>query len=152
MRKLLFAAVAALLVLSFAGRSPAYETDFDDLQRFDRNLPSWKFGRGVSNIVGGPAELFTSVTNNALEGAYYGAYDEGVQGAVAGSFNGFVAGIFPGFVNALRRMTTGGLEMLTFWKPEYGPTLDPTWQTRCRAWPDQDFFNPEPFWYWGPDR
>jgi hypothetical protein len=49
-------------------------------------------------------------------------------------------------------MTTGAVEMLTFWKPEYGPTIDPTYGTRCKAWGEGDYFSPEPFWYTGPWR
>jgi len=151
MKKLSTIAIV-FLVLATAASSFAYETDFDDLRRFDRNLPGWKFGRGVVNILSGPSELFASMTNNAIEGNYYGAYDEGIHGAAAGALNGAIAGIFPGVSNMVRRMTTGVLEVLTFWKPEYGPTIDPTWGTRCRAWGDQDYFDPNPFWYTGPSR
>jgi putative exosortase-associated protein (TIGR04073 family) len=148
-----FSATAIIiLVVAMSASCFAYETDFDDLRRFDRNLPQWKLGRGFVNILNGPGELFTSITNNAIEGNYYGAYDEGIQGAAGGALNGAIAGVIPGVYNMMRRMTTGALEILTFWKPEYGPTMDPTWATRCRAWGEQDFYDPHPFWYTGPDR
>lgn len=152
MRKIVTMAMVAALTVGIGSWCLAYETDFDDLRRFDRNLPAWKFGRGVTNILSGPAELFSNVTNNAIEGMYWGAYDEGLQGAMAGSFNGMIAGSFSGVYKMVRRMTTGALEMITFWKPEYGPTIDPTYGTRCRAFPANDYFDPDPFWYYGPPR
>lgn len=152
MKKFSAIAIIALVMATMAATSFAYETDFDDLRRFDRNLPSWKLGRGFVNILNGPSELFAAMTNNAIDGNYYGAYDEGIMGAMSGGLNGAIAGVLPGVYNMVRRMTTGTLEILTFWKPEYGPTVDPTWATRCRAWPEQDYFDPNPFWYSGPPR
>lgn len=152
MKKIVTIAMIALLVVGMGSWCLAYETDFDDLRRFDRNLPAWKFGRGITNIISAPAELFANMTNGAIQGQYWGAYDEGIQGSMAGSFNGFIAGIFPGIYKTVRRATTGALEVLTFWKPEYGPTIDPTYGTRCLAWPGQDYFDPDPFWYYGPPR
>ncbi len=87
------------------------------------------------------------MTNNAIKGAYKGAYDGGFQGYVAGGTNGLIAGIVPGLVYGFRRMTTGALEILTFWKPEYGPTMDPEYGTRNLAFGNQDYFRSEPFWY-----
>ncbi|HMK34366.1 MAG TPA: hypothetical protein VK463_04810 [Desulfomonilaceae bacterium] len=142
----------AILLAATASLCFAFETDFDDLQRFDRTLPGWKLGRGVVNILGAPQELFANMTNNAINGNYYGAYDEGMYGSWAGAMNGYIAGMFPGVGRMLKRATTGMLEIATFWKPEYGPTMDPTYGTRCRAFGDEDYFNPNPFWYWGPSR
>jgi hypothetical protein len=147
MSKTLAALIGLILVVGIGSSSWAFETDFDDLQRFDRNLPGWKFGRGIVNMISAPDELFTAMTNNAIKGAYYGAYDGGVKGYLGGSTNGMIAGIFPGTTRMLRRFTLGVLEILTFWKPEYGPTMDPQWGTRCLAWPAVDYFNPDPFWY-----
>jgi len=152
MKKIVTVAMVATLTLGIGSWCLAYETDFDDLRRFDRNLPAWKLGRGLTNIIGAPAEVFSNMTNDAIEGAYWGAYDEGFHGAVAGSFNGMIAGSFSGLYKMVRRMTTGALEMITFWKPEYGPTVDPTYNTRCRAFGSQDYFDPDPFWYYGPPR
>ena len=146
------AAITVALVVGIGCGSFAYETDFDDLERFDRNLRGWKIGRGFVNILLGPYELFTNMTNNAIKGAYYGAYDGSLPGYVAGATNGYIAGIGPGMYKGLRRMTTGALEILTFWKPEYGPTVDPQWGTRDLTWPEQDYFDPDPFWYNGPER
>lgn len=64
--------------------------------------------------------------------------------------NGYIAGFSIGVVKGVKRMTTGAVEVLTFWKPEYGPTIDPTYGTRCKAFGDTDYFDPEPFWYRGP--
>lgn len=152
MKKIATIAMAVLVTLGIASWCLAYETDFDDLRRFDRSLPAWKFGRGIVNILGGPAEVFSNITNNAIDGAYNGAYDEGLQGAMSGSLNGAIAGTSSGLYKMVRRMTTGALEMITFWKPEYGPTLDPVYGTRCRAFPPQDYYDPDPWWYWGPPR
>lgn len=128
------------------------ETSFDDLQKFDRSLPAWKFGRGIVNILCGPHELFASMTNNAINGAYYGAYQGSFPGYVAGSINGFIGGAGPGLVKMVRRMSTGCLEVLTFWKCEYGPTLDPIYGTPSKVFGAEDFFDKEPFWYGGPAR
>jgi len=143
-------AVAAILVVVIGGTACAFETDFDDLKEFDRSLPAWKFGRGVVNILSGPHELFTHMTNAAIDGGYYGAYDGGLQGYIAGSTNGLIAGSWTGTVAMAKRMTRGLLEIVTFWKPEYGPTLEPEYGTRCQA--DPYYFDPNPFWYVGPDR
>jgi len=152
MKSLLKTTVAAILVLVMTGWAFAYETDFDDLHRYTQNLPGWKLGRGITNILSGPHELFAAMTNDAIKGAYWGAYDGGFQGYIAGSTNGFIAGSLSGTFKALKRMTLGGLEILTFWKPEYGPTMDPEYGTRCRAFTDNDYFDPDPFWYTGPPR
>lgn len=147
---------AAFMTLAFTvcigGWCFAFETDFDDLNRFDRNLPGWKLGRGITNILFAPNELFAHTTNNAIKGAYAGAYDGGLHGYMAGSLNGFLAGIGPGMIGMVRRITTGALEIATFWKPEYGPTLDPQWGTRCLAGGPLDLFDPDPYWYNGPWR
>ncbi|MBI4966135.1 MAG: hypothetical protein HY913_22840 [Desulfomonile tiedjei] len=152
MKRIVTLAMALALTAAMGSWCLAYETDFDDLRRFDRNLPGWKLGRGIVNILGAPNELFSNITNGAIDGMYWGAYDEGFQGAVGGSLNGMIAGTFPGLSKMVRRMTTGALEVLTFWKPEYGPTVDPTYGTRCRAFPTSDYFDPDPYWYWGPPR
>jgi putative exosortase-associated protein (TIGR04073 family) len=152
MMKHIHIAIIVLAMVSFGSMCLAYETDFDDLKRFDRNLPAWKLGRGFVNILSLPEEIFANMTNNAINGSYNGAYSEGLHGSVAGALNGYIAGIIPGVCKGVRRMTTGMLEILTFWKPEYGPTIDPQYGTRCKAFGEQDYFNPQPFWYWGPDR
>lgn len=150
MKRLFATAATLVLVMGMACWSFGFETDFDDLRRFDRNLPGWKLGRGVTNILAAPHEFFAHTTNNAINGAYTGAYYDGLQGYLAGSLNGFIAGIGPGIYSGLRRMSLGALEILTFWKPEYGPTMDPTYGTRNRAFGAQDYFNPNSFWYNGP--
>ncbi len=148
MKQVFTAAIALILVVGIGCCTFAYETDFDDLRRFDRNLPGWKLGRGITNMMSGPHELFTHVTNSAIKGAYYGAYDGGFHGHLSGSINGFIAGTRTGILSGLRRMTLGALEVLTFWKPEYGPTMDPTYGSRALAWGQQDYFDPgTPFWY-----
>ncbi len=147
MKTTVSAIIVLFLALGIGSHCLAYETDFTDIQEFDRSLPFWKFGRGVTNILSGPHELLTHMTNNAIKGAYKGAYDGGLQGYVAGGTNGFIAGIVPGLVYGFRRMTTGALEILTFWKPEYGPTMDPEYGTRNLAFGTQDYFQSEPFWY-----
>jgi putative exosortase-associated protein (TIGR04073 family) len=152
MRALLTAFTALVLVVTIGGWSQAFETDFDDLHHFDRDLPAWKFGRGVVNVLSGPRELLTHITNNSIKGAYEGAYQGSLGGYLAGSTNGAIAGFFPGIYHAARRMTVGVLEILTFWKPEYGPTMDPEWGTRNMAWPEWDYFVPDPYWYNGPPR
>jgi len=146
--------LGATIILAFVHVSVAlaYETDFDDLRKFDRSLPAWKFGRGVVNIMAGPYELLTTMTNAMINGQYNGSYDNGLWGSMAGSMNGFIAGTFTGSHRAVQRMTRGCLEILTFWKPEYGPTLDPEYGTRNRAFTDNDYFDPNPFWYYGPPR
>lgn len=152
MKKLLIISTALLLTLAMASVSAAFETDFDDLHKFDRSLPAWKFGRGVTNILTAPYELIANTTNEAIAGSYEGAYDGGLQGSLAGGFNGFIAGTFSGTWKGLRRLTTGALEMITFWKPEYGPTIEPEWGTRNAAFGSIDYFNADPYWYWGPTR
>jgi putative exosortase-associated protein (TIGR04073 family) len=150
MKKFVILATAAILVVSISCLSFAYETDFDDLHRFDRNLPAWKLGRGIVNVLGAPQELLACMTNNAIDGERWGAYDEGMFGSLAGALNGHLAGIFPGVTRMLKRAGTGLLEIATFWKPEYGPTMEPTYGTRCYAWGYQDYFSAHPFWYMGP--
>ncbi len=152
MKTLFKAALCLYMVACMAGWSVALETDFDDIRQFDRNLPMWKLGRGFSNFISGPHEFFAHITNESIKGGYAGAYEGGLQGYLAGSTNGAVAGTLPGIYHALKRMTTGLLEVLTFWKPEYGPTIDPHWGTRALCFGDQDYFDPDPFWYVGPDR
>lgn len=150
MRKFMTLTLAIVLVLGIGCWAFAYETDFDDLTRFDKDLPWWKFGRGVVNILSFPHELLTNMTNNAIEGARTGAYYDGLYGYMAGSFNGFVAGIVPGMTSGVRRMTTGALEILTFWKPEYGPTIDPLYGTHNKSFGAGDYYNENNFWYYGP--
>jgi hypothetical protein len=152
MKKSCFATVVVILLVSMVSWAIAFETDFDDLRAYDRSLPGWKLGRGLGNIISGPQEIFANATNGAIEGQYAGAYSEGLNGAMFGAANGFVAGFGVGVCKALRRTTLGFLEVLTFWKPEYGPTMDPQYGTRCKAWGTQDYFDPDPFWYWGPER
>lgn len=152
MRRFAILALTTLLLVSLAGWSCAQETDFDDLRRHDRNLPGWKLGRGLTNLVSGPHELLTNMINGAIKGAYWGSYSEGVHGYLAGSANGIVGGFFPGVKKAMRRTTLGALEILTFWKPEYGPTMDPEYGTRGKQWGMQDYFDPDPWWYNGPAR
>ncbi|MFH0824161.1 MAG: hypothetical protein V2B18_15525 [Pseudomonadota bacterium] len=152
MKKIATLTLALTMAIGLAGWSAAQETDFDDLYAFDRSLPGWKFGRGVVNLLSGPYELLTNMTNEAIKGAYKGAYSEGLHGYVAGSTNGMIAGMGSGLYYGMKRMTTGALEILTFWKPEYGPTMDPEYGTRARAFGHQDYFDPDPFWYNGPAR
>jgi len=152
MKKLLIIKTALILALAMASFSAAFETDFDDLHKFDRSLPAWKFGRGVTNILTAPYEFWVNMSNEAIAGSYEGAYDGGLEGSLAGGLNGFIAGTFSGTWKGLRRMTTGALEMLTFWKPEYGPTVEPEWGTRNMAFGSMDYFQPDPYWYWGPAR
>lgn len=152
MKKLLTTAIAVILVMGMGCWAFAYETDFDDLQRFDRSLPAWKLGRGFVNLLTAPQELVSNITNNAINGAYQGAYDGGLHGYMAGSLNGFIAGSIVGMQKMAKRATTGCLEILTFWKPEYGPTMEPQYGTRDRSFTDLDYFNPDPFWYVGPPR
>ena len=152
MRKTSTMVLAVVLVMGVGSWSIAYETDFDDLQQFDRSLRWWKLGRGVVNILTAPAEVVTNMNNYAINGAYNGSYECGLQGYFAGATNGFIAGSVVGFGRSLKRATTGALEVLTFWKPEYGPTMEPIYGTRARAFTDNDYFNPSPFWYLGPPR
>jgi putative exosortase-associated protein (TIGR04073 family) len=150
MRK--FIPILAMLMCFGTNACIAFETDFDDLKRFDRSLPFWKLGRGVVNVLGGPQELLATMTNNAIKGSYYGSYDEGLYGSMAGSVNGYIGGFFPGLARAVKRMTTGALEIATFWKPEYGPTMDPTYGTRCMAFGERDYYDPSPYWNCGPPK
>jgi putative exosortase-associated protein (TIGR04073 family) len=152
MRKFLTIVSTCLLVCGAASWSPAFETDFDDLRRFDNNLPGWKLGRGIVNMFGLPHEMVTHVTNNAIKGAYAGSYEGGFFGYLAGSANGIIAGFFPGVYYGVRRMTTGAVEVLTFWRPEYGPTIDPQYGSRNLAFTERDYFNENPYWYTGPPR
>ena len=92
MKNLSIALLAAIFVLGTVCFSFAYETDFDDLRRFDRTLPAWKLGRGVVNVLSAPYEMIATMTNASVDGAYYGAYDGGLQGYLAGSTNGLIAG------------------------------------------------------------
>ena len=115
-------------------------------------MPFWKLGRGVVNLLSLPHELLTNMANESIKGGRQGAYEGAWPGYMAGSFNGALAGIAIGIKKGFQRMTRGGLEIITFWKPEYGPTLDPTWGTRSMQFGQQDFFDPEPFWDYGPSR
>jgi hypothetical protein len=152
MKKLVTTAMAAVLVLGVACWCFGYETDFDDLRQFDRSLPCWKLGRGVVNILSAPRELYINMLDNAMKGADNGAYYGGLHGYVMGSLNGFIAGIGPGLACSMKRLTTGALEILTFWKPEYGPTIDPQYGTHNRSFGDRDYYNPNNFWYYDPDQ
>lgn len=150
MKRFLLTVFVVILVMGMGCFAFAFETDFDDLKRYDRSLPAWKFGRGVVNFISAPVDIIATATNSAIDGAYYGAYDGALQGYIAGSTNGLIAGSITGTYKAAKRATTGLLEILTFWKPEYGPTVDPLYGTRNRA--DGHFFDPLPFWYVGPPR
>jgi putative exosortase-associated protein (TIGR04073 family) len=152
MRQIVIAVSTLCLILTMTCLSFAFETDFDDLYRFDRSLPSWKLGRGIVNMVGAPQELFSTMTNSAIKGNFNGAYEEGFYGSWAGALNGYIAGIIPGVTRTIQRFTTGMMEVATFWKPEYGPTMEPVHGTRCRAFGESDYFSSDPFWYWGPLR
>jgi len=152
MKPFVTVAVALAFLVGMASLSFAFETDFQDLNSFDKRLPAWKFGRGITNILGAPNEFFTAIANNSIKGAYEGAYAEGLPGYLGGSLNGAIAGTIEGIGKTLKRMTTGALEVLTFWKPEFGPTMDPTYSTRALNWGAQDYFDPSPFWYNGPPR
>jgi hypothetical protein len=152
MKRFLISAVAIVLVLGMGCWSFAYETDFDDLNAFDRSLPAWKLGRGIVNMISGPHEVAAHIANAAIDGGYNGAYESGWWGHIAGSVNGIIAGTITGVVAAAKRTTLGFVEVGTFWKPEYGSTIDPEYGTRCRAFGDQDYFDPNPFWYTGPPR
>jgi hypothetical protein len=150
MKKPLIAAV--ILIMLTAHWAVAWETDFDDLRKFDRSLPMWKLGRGFTNLIGFPQELMANMVNSAIDGQYNGAYSEGFWGSMMGAVNGYIAGAARGTYLGLKRTTVGALEILTFWKPEYGPTMDPEYGTRNRAFGDQDYFDPNPYWYGGPPR
>ena len=150
MKQLRVAVLAVILVMGTGYVALAFETDFDDLRRYDRSLPAWKLGRGVVNLLSAPVDLIAEMTNSAIDGSYYGAYDGGLQGYLAGSTNGIIAGSITGTFKAAKRATTGLLEMFTFWKPEYGPTVEPLYGTRNRA--DGHFFDKDPFWYIGPEQ
>jgi len=150
MKKRLIAAV--ILIILTASWAVAWETDFDDLRKFDRTLPGWKLGRGFCNLLAFPYELFINMSNFAIDGQYNGAYDNGLWGSLMGPLNGAIAGAGHGTYLGMKRMTLGALEILTFWKPEYGPTMDPEYGTRNRAFGDQDYFDPNPYWYTGPRR
>ncbi len=151
MKRILTATIAVALMLVITCLSFAYETDFDDLKRFDRSLPAWKLGRGVVNIISAPYELWVNVTNSMIDGAYVGAYDGALQGYLAGTGNGFIAGATTGVYLGVRRLTVGAMEILTFWKPEFGPTIEPLYATRDKSFAGpQDYFSPEPWWFNGP--
>jgi len=153
MKRTLTAIAVVILTLVITCLSFAYETDFDDLKRFDRSLPAWKLGRGVVNILSGPYELCVNIGNGMIDGAYVGAYDGAFQGYLAGAGNGFIAGTLSGAYLGARRLTVGALEILTFWKPEFGPTIEPLYGTRDKAMAGpQDYFDPDPWWYNGPMR
>lgn len=150
MKALVTIGLAFVLVVSVAGMACAYETDFDDLYRTDRHLPSWKLGRGVMNLIALPHELFNHMINYSIVGAREGAADGALQGYWAGAINGYISGFFPGLYAGLKRMTTGALEILTFWKPEYGPTIEPIYGSRSKTFGPQDY-GENSFWYFGPD-
>lgn len=150
MKKLLALVTALVLILGIGSISLAYESDFDDIHQADRNLAFWKLGRGVMNVFALPHELLTNMTNEAIKGGRQGAYEGAWPGYIAGSFNGAIAGACMGFKKGFERLTRGGLEILTFWKPEYGPTIDPAFGTRAIQFGQQDFFEDEPFWDYGP--
>jgi hypothetical protein len=153
MNKTLLTALTLLLTLMMLTSSWSFESDFDDLNRFDQSLPAWKFGRGVVNLISLPNELFTNMTNESIKGAYVGAQDGALTGYFAGSANGMIAGTAIGLYKGVKRMTVGAIEMLTFWKPEFGPTMEPLYGTRNASFsgPD-DYYSLQPWWYNGPDR
>ena len=65
------------------------------------------------------------------------------QGYLAGAGNGFVAGTLSGLYLGVRRLTVGAMEILTFWKPEFGPTIEPLYGTRDKSMAGpQDYFDP----------
>ncbi len=153
MRKAMTASIAVVLVLLITCLSFAFETDFDDLKRFDRSLPSWKLGRGVVNVVSGPYELYANIVDSMINGSYVGAYDGALQGYLAGAGNGFIAGAVNGIYLGVRRTAVGAMEILTFWKPEFGPTIEPLYGTRDKSFAGpQDYFDPDPWWFNGPMR
>jgi len=128
------------------------EVEFDHLGRVEANLPSWKFSRGLNNVLGGPHELVTYMTNYATLGSYHGAFENGFYGYVSGAMTGYAAGFFPGLYHMVKRMSSGCLDMLTFWRPEYGPVHGPTYGLRGLASGSTDYFQKDPFWYFGPTR
>ncbi|MDQ1240528.1 MAG: hypothetical protein QG577_2714 [Thermodesulfobacteriota bacterium] len=149
--KAIWLLVLGILVLG-GSDALAGEVEFDHLGRVDVCLPSWKFSRGLNNVLGGPHELVTYMTNYAIQGSYNGAYENGFYGYVSGATTGYVAGIFPGLYHMVKRMSSGCLEILTFWRPEYGPVTGPTYGVRGLASGSTDYFNKDPFWYVGPTR
>lgn len=152
MKKLSAGILLALFATFIWNPALADETEFDNLLSYGNNLPGWKFGRGLTNVLLGPHELFATMTNSAIAGSYDGAYRAGFHGSIAGSLNGYIAGSGLGLKRMVKRMTMGCLEMLTFWRPEYGPTTKHPYGTRSMVFGHQDYFDQDPFWYNGPSR
>ncbi|MGC8660387.1 MAG: hypothetical protein ACP5U1_15080, partial [Desulfomonilaceae bacterium] len=53
---------------------------------------AWKMGRGITNIVFSPCQLFSVMTDLATKGAYEGSYGSGFRGYVSGAIQGYLAG------------------------------------------------------------
>ncbi|MGB9616040.1 MAG: hypothetical protein ACP5M0_12835 [Desulfomonilaceae bacterium] len=143
-----------LFVLCFthAVAAGVCETEFDQLMPADRPLPYGKLGRGATDVLGGPHELFAYMTNYAILGSYNGAYTDGFYGSVSGAVAGYVSGFFPGVYHMVKRMSAGCLDMLTFWRPDFRPVSKPTHALRGLGSGPSDYFDKEPYWYMGPER
>jgi len=142
----------ALLLLVNGAIAGDCETEFDQLIPTNRVLPSWKLGRAATDVLGGPHELFAYMTNYAALGSYNGAYHDGFYGSVSGAVAGYVAGFFPGLYHMVKRMSTGCLDMVTFWRPDVRPINRPTHALRGLGSETSDYFDKDPYWYIGPQR
>ncbi len=146
--------VAVLFLCSLANAAGAgnSETEFDQLIPGNIQLPSWKLGRAATDVLGGPNELFSYMTHYAILGSYKGAYHEGFYGSVSGALSGYVAGFFPGLYHMVKRMSSGCLDMLTFWRPDTRPVEISNHALKRLGSGPSDYFDKEPFWYMGPPR
>lgn len=145
---------ATMILLSLAHEAAAEicETDFDRLITTDKRVPAWKLGRAATDILCGPNELFAYMTDYAVLGSYSGAYSGGFYGSVSGALAGYVAGFFPGLYHMVKRMSTGCLDMVTFWRPDVRPIHRSTNVLRGLGSGPSDYFDKEPYWYFGPPR
>lgn len=142
--------LTGLFVLLFAtvNDSNASESDEACVSRLESS--AWKLGRGITNIVSAPYELYACMTNSAIEGAYEGSYIGGFSGYMTGAMGGYLAGSVTGIVAMIRQMNQGLLQTATFWRPgTVLRRLPPTRTPDVDFGPD-DYCDPDPFWFNGP--
>ncbi|MDR3605591.1 MAG: hypothetical protein P4L38_13250 [Syntrophaceae bacterium] len=111
---------------------------------------AWKLGRGITNILFAPCELYAGMTNSAVEAAYEGSYSGGLPGYISGAVAGYVAGSIIGVRSMLRQINQGLIQTATFWNSESVCRRRPPPRMPDTPFGPDDCLDPDPFWFNGP--
>ena len=128
--------------------SDGLEDDPEPVSRLE--CSAWKLGRGITNILFAPYQLYAGMTNSAVEAAYEGSFSGGLPGYISGATAGYVAGSIMGLTSMRRQINQGLIQIATF------SNLKPVCRRLPSArMPDTPFgpdgcFDPDPFWFNGP--